>query len=432
MRKFVVLFVVLAMASMVIAPAMAQEEEDLSGTKVTIFGAYTEPGEVDAFNEGMAAFEEETGIDVEYQGQSDFEVLVTARVEGGDPPDIAGFPQPGLMMRFAEQAVDLRDVFDMEYLQEKYNQSWIDMATTADGKVIGVWHRAVVKSLVWFSPEHFNGAGYEIPETWDELIALSDQMVADGNVPWYAPMESGNATGWVGTDHVEDNMLRIASPEMYDRWTIPSFVEGDRLPFTSPEVKRAWELMGQILLNEDYVYGGMLTTLNDRFFDTGKPILSGDVMLAKQGSYMPAWLADDYPDLEIGPEGDLMYFYYPPIDEEFGKPVLTGGDVYTMFNDRPEVRKVMEWLTTSKSIEPGMSTGVFLSAHQDVDLDVYPEGQRRIAEILLEADTVRFDGSDLMPGEVGTGTFWSGIVDYISGEDLDAILEDIDASWPAE
>ncbi len=417
-------------------PAEPTEEEPAgdqpyAGTTVTIFGAYTEQAEVEAFEQGFVPFEEETGIDVVYEGASDFEVLIATRTEGGNPPDIAGFPQPGLMKRFADQAVDLSTVFEDGYLQQQYNQSWIDMATMPDGRIIGIWNRAIVKSLVWYSPAQFAEAGYEIPTTWEELVALSDQMVADGKVPWYAPMESGNATGWVGTDWIEDIMLRTTSVENYDNWTVPAAPE-DRLLFASPEVKQAWEYIGSILLNEDYVYGGILSTLQDRFFDTGKPLLTGEAMMAKQGSYMPGWLLEDFPELTVGPNGDLNYFYFPPIDATYGSPVLTGGDVYSMYNDRPEVREVLKFLTTAQSIEPSIKAGTFIAPHTDVNMDWYDEANRGIAEILANADTVRFDGSDLMPGEVGTGTFWSGMVDYINGEDLDPILEEIDASWPAQ
>ncbi len=396
---------------------------------VTIFGAYTEPGEVEAFEAGFEAFEEETGIEVNYQGASDFEVLVATRIEAGDPPDIAGFPQPGLMKRFANEAVDVTTFMELDYLQNQYNQSWLDMATTADGKMIGVWNRAIVKSLVWYSPAAFEEAGYEVPTTWDELLALTDRIVADGGSPWYAPMESGNATGWVGTDWIEDIMLRTTSLENYDRWTTPVDPD-DRLLFASDEVRNAWEIMGNFLLNEQYVFGGTLTTLETPFFDTGVALIEGDAYMAKQGSYMPGWLAEDYPDLTIGPEGDLNYFYFPAIEEEYGEPVLVGGDIYSMYNDRPEVRQVMEYLTTAESIRPAIERGVFLSPHEDASLDWFDEANRGIAEILLEADSVRFDGSDLMPGEVGAGTFWAGVVDYISGDELGPILEDIDTSWP--
>ncbi|MCG8350126.1 MAG: ABC transporter substrate-binding protein [Chloroflexales bacterium] len=407
----------------------ATGDQPFAGTTVTIFGAYTEPGEVDVFEAGFEPFEAETGIDVQYEGASDFETLIATRVEGNNPPDIAGFPQPGLMNRFADQAVDLSQFLEQDYLEQQYDPGWIVFGTTAEGKLIGIVNRAVVKSLVWYSPQYFNEAGYTIPATWDEMIALSDQMVADGNTPWYAPMESGQATGWVGTDWIEDIMLRTTMLENYDKWTIPANPD-DRLLFASPEVKNAFEQMGTVLLNEDYMFGGTLTTLRDRFFDTGKVLLNGEAYLAKQGSYMPGWLADDFPDLTIGPEGDLNYFLFPEIDPQYGSPILVGGDVYSMFNDRPEVREVIRYMTTAQSIKPAVETGVFIAPHKDVDPSWATAEFRGIAEILLNADAVRFDGSDLMPGQVGAGTFWSGVVDYISGDDLDPLLTDIDASWP--
>ena len=43
----------------------------------------------------------------------------------------------------------------------------------------------------------------------------------------------------------------------------------------------------------------------------------------------------------------------------------------------------------------------------------------------------RFDGSDQMPGKVGSGSFWTGMVNYTSGAaNLDTVLKEIDASWP--
>lgn len=431
MRKTVLFTLLVGALAMFSLGIVTAQDMPYAGTTVTIFGAYTEQAEADTFIAGFAPFEEATGIDVIYEGSSDFETLITARIEGNDAPDIAGFPQPGLMKRFADVAVDLNGVFEEGYLQGQYNQSWIDMATMTDGKIIGIWNRAIVKSLVWYSPSCFADAGYTVPTTWDELMALTDQIVSEGKYPWYAPMESGNATGWVGTDWIEDIMLRTTSLENYDNWTVPSAVE-DRLPFASPEVQNAFEIMGSFLLNESYMYGGTISVLNDRFFDTGVPLLNCEAYLAKQGSYMPGWLIEDYPELTIGPEGDLNYFYFPAIDEMYGNPVLTGGDVYSMYNDRPEVREVLKFMTSAASIEPSILAGTFLSPHLDANLDLFDEANRGIAEILLNADSVRFDGSDLMPGAVGAGSFWSGVVDYISGEDLADILETIDASWPTE
>ena len=433
-NKLSVAIIVVILAALIVPTIFAQDGDDqpYAGTTVTVFGAYTDPSEVGAFNDGFAQFEEDTGIDVVYEGASDFEILINTRVEAGDPPDIAGFPQPGLMMRFADDAVDVMSFLDESYLLEKYNQSWIDMATTSDGKVIGLWHRVVVKSLVWYSPDMFDEGGYAIPEDWEGLKDLSGMIVADGGTPWNAPMESGAATGWVGTDWIEDIVLRTTSLENYDNWAVPASPD-ERLPFSSPEIKRAWELMGEILLEDDYVYGGADAMLDVAFFDTGVPIVEGEAYMAKMGSFMPGWLQEDYPDLTIGPDGDLNYFYFPKIDDEYGEPVLTSGDVYTMFDDRPEVRLVMEHLTMGESLRPGIERGIFLAPHTDAELDWYPTAERGLAEILLNADSVRFDGGDLQPAVVGAGSFWQGVVDYVSGaKDLDTILAEIDATWPED
>ncbi len=400
------------------------EGEDLSGTSVVVFGAFAEE-EAGRFEEAMAPFEEATGIDVSYEGSQSFETVIVTKLEGGDPPDLAGFPQPGVMARFASDAIDITNMVDMSTLQNQYAQSWLDMATV-DGKTVGIWHRVTVKSLVWYPPAAFAANGYEVPTTWDEMIALSDKMVADGYTPWYGPMESGPATGWVGTDFIEDIMLRTTSLENYDKWTT------GELPFSSPEVKRAWELMGQILLNEDYVYGGITTTLTASFFDSGKPLLEDppDAFLVHQGSAMAGWL-DPIP--EVGPEGALNFFGFPSIDPEYGTPALVAGDVYSVFNDRPEVRALVRYMITADSLESWIKTGGVLSPHKDIasNLDWFPTADRVAMEILLNAgDNVRFDGGDLMPGAVGAGTFWTGVVDYINGGDLDTILADIDASWP--
>jgi alpha-glucoside transport system substrate-binding protein len=424
LKRLSLLIAIVLLVSAMAVPMVTAQDDDV----ILILGAYTEPGDHDPYVENWARFSEESGIAVEYEGSSDFEVVVGTRIEAGDPPHIACFPQPGLMKRFTDDAVDLSEFLDEDMLLERYNASWLDMARS-DGKLIGVWQRATAKSLVWYSPAAFEEAGYEIPTTWDELLDLTDQIVADGGVPWYAPMESGNATGWVGTDWIEDILLRIAPLEVYDNWTVPASPE-ERTLFSSPEVKEAWEIMGDILLNEDYVYGGILSTLEDRFFDTGAALIEGNAYMAKQGSYMPGWLSEDYPDLTLGEDGDLYYFYFPPIDEDYGSPMLVGGDVCSLYIDTPETRAVMEYMTTPESMEFMIRAGRNDGPHLNTPADWYAPEWQKLADIMGSATAVRFDGGDLQPGAVGAGTFWSGVVDYINGEDLDTILQTIDESWP--
>ncbi|MCM3162109.1 ABC transporter substrate-binding protein [Metabacillus litoralis] len=400
---------------------------EFDGTKVTMFGPFTDADQV-KFEDSIKEFEEKTGIDIQYEGSKEFEATISIRVEGGNPPDIADFPQPGLLSTFAKQGnvIDVSTFMDQEKLKEKYNQSWLDMATMEgpDGEVMaGIWNRSNVKSLVWYPKAEFEAAGYEVPETWDEMIALSEQIVKDGDNPWAIGIESGAATGWVATDWMEDIMLRTTSPENYDKW-----VNGE-LPFSSPEVKNAAEKMSEIWLNDDFVYGGRKSIVTTNFGDAPKPMFDEPpkTWLHRQGSFITSF----FPEGTVAGE-DYDWFYLPPIDEQYGKPVLVAGDIYAMFNDRDEVRAVMEFFTTGESIKSWIQSGGVVAPMNDADPEWYTtDVERRMAELIQEADTLRFDGSDLMPGAVGAGSFWKGMTDYISGTvELDQALKEIDAGWP--
>jgi alpha-glucoside transport system substrate-binding protein len=404
------------------AEAPPAEEKPYAGETVVIFSAAGEE-QAAVFEKNFPAFEERTGIDVVIERSGDFETLAVVRSEAGDPYDILNFPQPGLMADMARDGflVDLGEFLDDAYMKGQYTQSWLDLGTV-DGKLVGVWHGADVKSLVWYPKPEFEAVGYEIPETWDDLVALSDQIVADGGVPWCIGIESSGATGWVGTDWIEDIMLRTQPPEKYDQWT-----RGE-LKFDSPEVRNAFDMMSEIWLNEDYVYGGITSILTVPFGDAPLPLFDDppSCWLHRQASFIPNFFPEG---TEVGV--DIGYFYLPPIDPAYGKPVLGSGNLVSLAKDTPAGREVIKFMTTGESVKAEVEAGNVVAPHLDASLDWYPSDvQRGYAEILMAADTFRFDGSDLMPGAVGAGSFWTGIVDYVGGEDLDAVLADIDASWP--
>ncbi|MEL7224884.1 MAG: ABC transporter substrate-binding protein, partial [Cyanobacteria bacterium J06576_12] len=238
-------------------PSASEPEAAPAGSNtVTILGVIV--GEQQAKLEAaLAPFEEETGIDVIYEGTDAFTTLLPVRVDSGDSPDIAMFPQPGLMRSLAEEGalVPVTEVLSREELQAYYPDSWIELSTVNDS-IYGIWYRSAVKSLVWYNPKEFAAAGYEPVQTWDELIALSNQMVADGANPWCLGMESGNASGWPGTDWVEDIVLRTAGPEFYEQWV------QHEVPFNSPEVQEAFDYFGEIAKTPEYLYGGQTGALS--------------------------------------------------------------------------------------------------------------------------------------------------------------------------
>jgi alpha-glucoside transport system substrate-binding protein len=405
---------------------------DMAGTVVTMMGPFTDADEV-KFNESIAEFESWTGIDIQYTGTKEFEAIISAQVQGGAGPDIVDFPQPGLLKSLVQDGygIDVSTVVDNDWLQQNYLQSWLDMAMmpSPDGEIMaGIWARFNAKSLVWYPKAAFDAAGYEVPTTWEELIALSDQIVADGDSPWCVGIESGAATGWPATDWMEEFMLRTTSLENYDNWSFPADPM-DRLPFTSPEVKNAAETLGNLWFKDNYVYGGRAAIASTFFGDAPLPMFDDPpkCYMHKQGNFITSFF----------PEGtvagvDYDFFYLPGIDEQYGKPFLVAGDIYAMFADRPEVRAVLDFFTRGESLKTWLATGGALAPQNDAQLDWYgSDVEKGIAALVAEATSVRFDGSDLMPGAVGSGSFWKGMTDWISGTiDLDTALEEIDAAWP--
>jgi alpha-glucoside transport system substrate-binding protein len=404
---------------------------EYDGTVVTMSGPFTDEDEV-KFNEAVAEFEDWTGIDIQYTGSKEFEATITASVEGGAAPDIADFPQPGFLLTFVERGytVDVSTFLDQSWLEENYKQAWLDMAMM-DGQMAGIWARYNGKSQVWYPKDDWDAAGYVVPETWDELLALSDQIVADGDAPWCVGIESGAATGWPATDWMEEIMLRTTSLENYDNWSFPAD-PANRLPFTSPEVKHAAEVLGELWFTDNYVYGGQDAITTTFFGDAPNPMFDDPpgCWLHKQGNFITSFFEGYDPNAVAGVDYD--FFYLPGVDPAYGKPYLIAGDIYTMFNDRPEVRAVMDFFTRGESLKTWVAAGGALAPHNDVALDWYGDDlERSIAAAVQAADSVRFDGSDLMPGPVGTGTFWKGMTDWMSGSvDLDTALEEIDAGWP--
>jgi alpha-glucoside transport system substrate-binding protein len=399
-----------------------------SGTTVTVDGPFTNPDDL-FFMESVKAFQDATGITVNYIGDKEFEARIAIAVDAGNPPDIADFPQPGKAETFSRQGhlVDPTTWIPQEWLEQQYNQSWLDMGTMEgpDGQPMtgGVWHRFNGKSLVWYPKDDFEAAGYEVPTTWQELMDLTQMIADDGDTPWCIGIESQAATGWPATDWTEELMLRTTSLENYDAW-----VAGE-LPFSSPEVKNAIETWSEIWFNPDYVFGGTDGIVSTYFGDSPAPMFEDPpkCWLHKQGNFITGFFPEG---AEAGVDYD--FFYLPPVDDAFGKPFLVAGDIMTMFNDRPEVRALMEYFTTPQSASGWLNNGGALAAHLTATPDMYGvDLERGIAELVTQATSFRFDASDLMPGEVGGGSFWTGMTDYVSGvSDLDTVLTQIDESWP--
>jgi len=395
---------------------------------VSVFGPWLGPDQenVEAVLDGFA---KATGHDYSYVGSDSFEQQVRIDAAAGSAANVSVFPQPGLAADLAS-AGQLTPLASgtADWVRENYaaGQSWVDLGTfsgpSGADELYGFFYKVDLKSLVWYNPENFDDAGYEVPNSMEELKALSDQIVADGGTPWCIGLGSGGATGWPATDWVEDLMLRTQSPAVYDQW-----VSND-IKFNDPRVVAAIEEFGAFARNDDYVAGGANAVATTDFRDSPKGMFSSPAQcyMHRQASFIPAFFPEG---TVVGEDAD--FFYFPAYaSKNLGNPVLGAGTVWGITNDSPEAHALMTYLQSTEANEIWMARKGFLTPHKGVDTSKFSDPTlRKMNDILLNATTFRFDASDLMPGGVGAGSFWTGMVDYSGGKPAKDVADGIQASW---
>jgi alpha-glucoside transport system substrate-binding protein len=450
-KKALVFILAVSMLVLAIVPATAQDdlvfaigegdfswgdldafmEMDFSGQELEFSTPWT-LADNDLVESLLAYFEYATGVTIVHVGSDSFEQQILIDIESGNPPNIAVFPQPGLAADAAKNGglIPLGDdVYNAVVENYAAGEGWAGMGTYADEngeeQFFALPFKLDLKSLVWYVPENFADAGYEIPTTMEELIALSDQIVADGGTPWCIGLGSQENTGWPGTDWVEDLMLRTAPPEVYDQWVT------NEIPFNDPRVINAIEQFGVFALNDDYVAGGSASVATTDFRDSpaGLFTVPPDCYMHRMASFIPSFFPKDTEALV-----DWNFFYFPAFaSEDLGNPVLAAGTFWTITKDSEPARAFFDFLMTPLANEIWMAQSGFLSAHKGADPAIYSNDiNRQMGEILLNADIVRFDGSDLMPGRIGAGAFWTAMVDYVSGnKSAEEVANDVQAAWDA-
>lgn len=385
--------------------------------------------ELDQLVESLDDFVRCTGIDVFVNGTDQAEDQITVRAAAGDAPELMIIPQPGLLTRLVEDGYVLPAAASVEAnVDEFWSESWKGYGTV-DGTFYAAPLMASVKGYIWYSPADFEARGVEVPTTWDELMDVTATLAAqntDTYRPWCVGFGSGGATGWPGTDWVEDVVLRQAGPEAYDAW-----VAGE-LKFDSPEIEEAFDTVGAIIKDPDYVnggFGGVESIVTTEFQSGGLPILDGNCSMHHQASFYEAQWGDG---VTVAPDGDVWAFLTPPMNAGDPASVTGGGEFVAKFVDAPEVDAVQTFLASDTWANKRVGIGGVISANKGLDPSLAGSDLGRASiEILQGEDTVfRFDGSDLMPAAVGAGSFWTEMVEWVTGKSTADVVAAIDQTWP--
>lgn len=392
--------------------ACAPAQEPVSG-EVRVLGAWTDQEEA-AFAAVVAPFEERTGISVIYESTRDLRGVLDAAIVAGDPPDLAGLEGPAHMRDLAARGVlrDLGSVLDLGRYRADVAPTFIGLGTV-DGRLVGVFVRSSVKGLIWYDPRVFR---LGTPRTWDELQRMATQASGSATSEWCVGLESEEASGWPGTDLIEQFLIRDGGVEAYDAW-----VEG-KLPWTSHAIHDAFALYGQVVA-DGAVFGGVAGALGTDFREAGDPLFSDPpgCLFLHQGSFMPPY----FPSGEQ-PGYDFDFFAFPRLGDQAPDVVIGGGDLFGVLTETAAAASLMRYLVSDEAQTLWVDQGGTLSVKTSVT--DYPDPvSQRAASLLTRADPFRFDASDQMPGGLNSA-FWRAVLSFTHDQSrLDDLLIELDA-----
>lgn len=345
------------------------------------------------------------GIEVTYRSAGDeLPTVLETAVRGGNPPDLAMLPQPGVVADFASRG----ELQPLDFVRQEVSNNLGEYAVqlgTVEGKLYGFLVLTNNGSPIWYNVDLFKQAGVDPPVTWEELLKAAETLKASG-VSTYS---FGGADGWTLSAIFENIYLRTAGPEKYDQ------LAEHEIPWTHPSVKEALQYMAQLFEDPDNIAGGPQGALETDFPTSVTQVFSDPPKAALTiiADFAYGVITDS---TSAEPISDFNVFDFPSI--EGSEPaVVGGGDSVVMFTDSKASRALVEYLTTMEAAQTIVTKGPWSSLHTDLDPRVYPDPIRRgTGAGLLEAETFRFYLADLQPPEFGATVgqgLWKHFQDFL-------------------
>lgn len=360
--------------------------------------------EEERLNQILQPLVEACGIVLRPESTRD-QALLDTRVQAGTPPDVAFWN--------VTQLIQYQDkLFAMDELgasADAYIPGAIDPGVI-NGRWLGLPVKSDIKTIIWYSPANFEAFGYSVPTTWEELDRLVEQMVADGLVPWSMGLESGDATGWTGSDFIQDILLVQQGPEY-----VMGIIEGT-IPYNDAGVVQAYETYGKWAKDPKYTVGGAQGTLSTGFLAAiYKPFSDPpEAMMVKQSGFAGGEIQKQFPDLVFGVDYD--FFVVP------GAKGLQGGSDWMMaFSDKPAVRALVAYLSSPLGGANWAKASFDLSPNKGAAGNYSDASLIKKAEAFYNTQGFTPDIGDTIPGGFGSAE-WKAIVDFLNGADLATVL----------
>lgn len=396
-----------------------------SKTRISVMYGFTGTQE-SAFRKDLDAWAAKQGLTIDYQPSANFQTQIMTNISAGTAPDIAIFPQPGILKKLATRGwlAPLSTQTNVDQIKNDIPAGFLDTATV-NGTVYGAPYSMNIKSLYWYDKKVWAARGYAVPRTQDQLMALIKKIKATGSTPVCYGLQSQGATGWPATDWIEDYVLQTNGPQVYDKW-----LSGE-VKFDSPQVRKAYDIYNQIIMQPGNVYGGVKNSVNTNYSTAFNTMFNArpGCYLGKQGNFITSFFPDA---VQKNLDDTVGVFQTPSVNGQ--TPVEGGGDlVAAITKNDSNVKKVVNELTNDPNFGvQSAKSGAYLSPQKGFDVKNYPNQiDAQVAHIAFNASSFRFDGSDAMPPAVGSGSFWTQMINYTDGSSSeDATLSAIDKSWP--
>jgi alpha-glucoside transport system substrate-binding protein len=387
---------------------------------VTTWGAT----ELDSFKAVVAPFTQSQGITVNVESTKDLDATLTSRIRGNNPPGVAVLPNPGKMQELAAQKslIALDSFLDMSKIHTDYSPAFIDLGTVS-GKFYAIFYKAANKGTVWYDPAQFSSAGFTVPATWDDLIALSNQIAGSGKFPWSMGVESGSASGWPATDWISEIYINESGPDMYDKWV------AHKIPWTDASIKSAFQKFGAIVSGNHYINGAPQSILATNYTPATYPPFQSPpaAYMTYLGDFAAGFISAQFKSAKPG--ADFNFFNFPTINPTY-KGALTGGvDVVVALKNDNAVQALVKYMATADAQKIWVQRGGFTSVNKSLDVSVYPDPVAKAsAQQLTSASTFRVGAGDLMPSAMQTA-WWQQMLAFIQDTSkLDSILSSLEST----